>query len=216
MNENLRTARRRRARRRGAVLVAGTALVAAIAAAWTIPGGAAKTQNGPPEWVWANGAVPGERAAAGREVRAALELSRGEGVADESVRRVISARLGGEGFTLLAGRGATGRVCFTAITGAFTRGFSCLNALADEHALITYTASGGAELGTTDWSLVVGIARSDVARVLAVTRDGEAREVVLNRWRAFEVESASGSAPVVALRTYRADGSLIDETAVAA
>jgi hypothetical protein len=117
--------------------------------------------------------------------------------------------LGRSAYSLLAARNDAGTICFAAIAGPVAGGFACLNALAEERALITFTASGGAKLGTTDWSVLLGIARRDVARVAAVT-GGVERDLSLNRWRAFHLDSRAGKSPT-ALRAYRADGSLIVE-----
>lgn len=213
MNQASRTSFRRDLNRRGLLTAVG--LVAAIAAASAIAGSAARIQSAPLAWSWPFGGIPGERVAASRDVRAAVALSRADGVTADSVRRLVSARIGRDGFDLLAARGATGRVCLTAITGSFTRGFSCLNALADERAVITFAATGGSALGTTDWSAIVGVARSDVARVTAVNVSGDELDVPLNQWRAFRLQSRAGDLPA-ALRSYRADGSLIEEAVIAA
>jgi hypothetical protein len=194
--------------------VVGIALVALAAWASGVAGSASQARNAPPEWAWSQGVTPGERIAIDRDVRAALELSADEGVFHDSVRRVISARLGASAYSLLAARNPAGRVCFAAIAGPVAGGFACLNPLAQERALITFTASGGAELGRTDWSVLLGIARRDVARVAAVTVDGVERDLALNRWRAFRLESQAADSPA-ALRAYRSDGSLIEEAVTA-
>jgi hypothetical protein len=144
-------------------------------------------------------------------VQAALAISRG--IDAQSIREVVSGGGLGRGLKLITARGADGAPCVSFITeSGGARQFSCLDS-ADEGALVRFAASGGATIHKTDWTTLVGLARSDISRVTVMRQDGSERTLPLNRWGGFTYSADDPEAFPTTLRAYDAAGSLIEELA---
>ena len=101
---------------------------------------------------------------------------------------------------LLAAADRLGRVCFATRTASSLSNFKCVSLL-----------SSGSLVVFASGSTVLGIARSDVERIVAARADGSEQELRLNRWRAFEASRRGGFAWV---KAYRGDGTLVERVAV--
>jgi hypothetical protein len=142
-------------------------------------------------------------------VQAAVRIS--HGIDAQSIREVISGDVVGLGLRLITARGPGGTPCVSFITEAGgARQFSCLDS-ANGDALVRFAASGGSTVNKTDWTTLVGLARSDVSRVTLVTQDGSERTLELNRWRGFAYSAGEPGAFPASLRAYSEAGLVIDE-----
>ncbi len=168
-------------------------------------------------WSWEDG-LPGTPIESTGEVSqqsqdavgAALAVSKG--VQQGSVRQVVTVKSAGDGLTLLSGAGANGEPCFTMLTDlGGTREFSCLGSFAAGDAIVRFVGSAGPTVDVIDRVSLVGVVRSDVARVTLVTAKGVEQELPLNQWRAFGFTTTSPDSFPAALRAYGGDGSLIEE-----
>jgi hypothetical protein len=148
-------------------------------------------------WRWAGQLAPGRPVQADARVRLAVQRL---GVVPARVHRV--SRLGGA--TLLAAAGKSGRVCFAARTGTSFGGFTCVSLLSPE-AMVLFSLAGG--------TVVLGVARTDVERVVATRADGSERELAPNSSRAFAGAAPGGFAYVSG---YRGDGTLVARLSVGA
>jgi hypothetical protein len=145
-------------------------------------------------------------------VQAALAISRG--IDAQSIREVVSGGALGRGLKPITARGPDGAPCVSFITeSGGARQFSCLDSSGAEGVLVRFAASGGATINKTDWTTLVGLARSDVLRVTVVSRDDSERTLPLNRWNGFTYSADDPEAFPTTLRAYDAAGSLIEELA---
>jgi hypothetical protein len=145
-----------------------------------------------------------------RGVQAAVAIS--SGIDAQSIREVVSGGAFGLRLRLITARGPNRAPCVSFITESGGAGqFSCFDSSSGEGALVRFAFSGGSIVNKTDWTTLVGLARSDVSRVTMLTQNGNERSLALNRWRGFTYSAASASDFPAALRAYGADGSLIDE-----
>jgi hypothetical protein len=128
-----------------------------------------------------------------------------------SGRYVITAGPPPRDMALVAARAHDGATCLTFVTGATASEFSCLGRDIGSGALVRFVRDGGTRIGTVEWVTLVGLTRSDVARVTLVTAAGAERELSLNEWRAFGFSTASKVDFPAAVRAYAADGSVIEE-----
>jgi hypothetical protein len=138
-------------------------------------------------WLWPV-AVPGDRAALGAALR---DDAVREGVAAGSLRELSTTGEGAARLTLLAGERG-GETVLVTQTGA-------------RLGAVERVPEGTSPLRvfSTPDGLVVGVARGDVGRVVAVLDDGRAVELPLNRWRAFAYGDGE---PAVSLTAYDVDG----------
>lgn len=209
-------------KRRNLVVVTALIAAAAVAGVWAIAaggaGGTASTSTAAATWT-PGGQLPGTpmgmtrpsaRVASG--VQAALAIS-SRGIDPGSVREVVAGGVfGGLGMRLLTARGLEGDPCIAMVTNTGgARSFSCLTSQDGGGALVRYVADGGTTIGNVEWVSLVGLARSDVARVTLVTQSGAEQTLTLNRWRGFTYSADSKDAFPASLRAYDPDGSLIEE-----
>ena len=190
---------RRRSRRRVAVFVAAalsTVLVGGPAYALLDPFEGAPVGT----WTWPGG-VPGRSIELDPPVRKLVALPpSGPGIDVSTTREVISVGSGLSERGLLAARAADGELCFSAtLAGAFGA-FGCpfrehlfrgggltlpTEPPPSLRAVLYWLSVGGAHPRVVDRATIVGIARSDVTRVVVRVRGGAERELPLNEWRAF-------------------------------
>ena len=190
-------------------LIALSLITATGALAASVAGASSSGSTSKGAWTWGD-AHPGTTIRSSTDaVVSVLEFS--NDVDALSVRELIATGSREGRFQLLFARGSAGEPCFTAITPRVTRGFSCVTSPAETLALMHYTFSGGSRIGSTDWSGLVGIARSDVANVRLRLRNGNEVTLSLNRWRAFSHTASSPDALPYVIMAYRADGTLVEE-----
>jgi hypothetical protein len=168
--------------RRPVVPILGCVLLVLLALLAT---GASSARSG--AWLWPV-AVPGEHIVLGPALR--NEATR-ERLLPGSLRELSTSGEGAARLTLLAGQ-RDGETVLATQTGARLGTVERLPEAAS--ALRAFTTPDGR---------VVGVARGDVSRVVAVLRDGRAVELPLNEWRAFAYDDGS---PIVSLSAYGADG----------
>ncbi|MBD0330776.1 MAG: hypothetical protein ICV64_11825 [Thermoleophilia bacterium] len=161
-------------------------------------------------WTWASG-VPGRPAGAETANRIAHFSAMGRNPVDErTVREVVRLRTDRGVHRLLAARARDGRVCFASVAervwGAFTSCFPLREPFPRGHPLFLPTlttlerqsdpviahfrSEGGPEPRTVGWATILGVARSDVTRLVGTLADGSEVELPLNQWRAFAYSSA--------------------------
>ncbi|MFN2471368.1 MAG: hypothetical protein ABR583_10385 [Gaiellaceae bacterium] len=192
---------RRRVRRR--VLLAAAALVAALAAAPALALTIGLDGELPAAtWTWEG--VPGRATPENGLVRLVAEKSR---IDPGSVRELVRAD-DPAGSRLLAASRA-GSVCLAAGGRGVLGEFRCLDELlaprlvaGREPALLHYESGGGDRPTRATWSTIVGVARSDVRRVVVRLADGSERELPLNAWRGFAYAGAGKERFPVALLAY--------------
>jgi hypothetical protein len=208
--------------RRNFVVVSALTAAAAVACMWAIAavgaGGTASTSTAAATWT-PGGQLPGTpvgmtrhsaRVASG--LQAALAISR-RSIDPGSVHEVVAGGVFGRpGMRLMTARAFGGEPCIAMVTdrGA-ARSFHCLSSQSGGGALVRYVADGGTTLGKVEWVSLVGLARSDVARVTLVTQGGAEQALHLNRWRGFTYSADSKDAFPASLRAYDANGSLVEE-----
>lgn len=170
-----------------------------------------RSEHGVGSWQWER-ALSGNRVAANGLTRRSLDVSLGRGWT--SVHEVAAAGSMSDRVSLLAARSHSGAVCLGVSTFAFVGEFHCVatNSAVRDEALLHFTSGGGARLGDVDRTSVVGIARSDVARVVVTTPSGQ-HDLQLNSARGFAYDSAADGLPS-SISAYGADGALIAEYAV--
>lgn|GEM_PF-3667533 len=133
-------------------------------------------------WTWPV-AVPGERVAFGAALRG--EAAR-EGLVPSSLRELVTSGEGSQRLALLAAQRDGDTVL---VTQAGSR-LGAVERLPDAASpLIAFSTPEGR---------VVGVARGDVARVVAVLRAGRAVELPLDEWRAFAYDDGEPAASVSA------------------
>lgn len=208
--------------RRRLVAVAVLSVAAVVAGVWALAaggaGGTASTSTAGATWT-PGGQLPGTplgmtfpstRVASG--VQAAVAISRRRVSIDEATVREVVASGDGQGMRLMAARAVGGEPCVAMVTTTgMARSFRCLSSQPGGGALLRYVADGGTTIGKVEWVSLVGLARSDVARVTLVTQSGAERPLNLNRWRGFTYSADSKDAFPASLRAYAGDGSLIEE-----
>lgn len=192
-------------------LIAAVAAVVALALfALSYASSGESRPDGAGLWQWER-ALSGNRVAATSLIRRSLE-SGGQGWT--SLHEVAAAGSMSDRVSLLAARSSSGDVCLGVSTFAFAGEFHCVsknNAMGYE-ALLHFTSGGGARLGAVDRISVVGIARSDVARVVVTTPSGQ-HEVPVSGARGFAYDSAADGLPS-SISAYGDDGALIGEYGV--
>jgi hypothetical protein len=201
------------------LVLAGITALVLFAVAWA--DGSSSTATGKaaqPADTWTpGGTLPGVRlsratlSARGQaSVQAAVAISRG--IDARSIRDVVTGGALGRSLKLVTARGPGGAACVSVITDSGgARQFSCLDSVGDEGAVVRFAASGGSTINETDWTTLVGLARSDVARVTLVSQDGSERSLALNHWRGFTYSADDPPAFPASLRAYDPAGSLIEE-----
>jgi len=152
------------------VLAAITALVL-LTVAWADQTSTGSSKLSAAAGTWTPGGdLPGVRlagsglSARGRlGVQAAVAVS--SGIDAQSIREVVSGGAFGLDMSLVTARGPGGAACVSFITDSGgARQFSCFDSPSGDRALVRFAASGGETVNKTDWTTLVGLARSDVAR----------------------------------------------------
>ena len=116
---------------------------------------------------------------------------------------VLPARLGqvaqgtGDEKIALVAAADAGRVCYAVRSERFVGDFLCPRRL-DSEVLIQFSVAGASSGGIH----VLGVARSDVTRVVLELSDGTRQALRLNRWHAFAYSAPSGSRSVRLLTAY--------------
>ena len=163
------------------------------------------SQQGMWHWDRALGGTPG---AANALVLRSLDTSPGRGWT--KLTEVAVAGSGADRVALLAVRSKRGDVCFAVSAVAFVGEFHCVsNSEVRDEPLLHFESGGGASLGVVDHMTVVGMARSDVARVVVTTASGQ-HELPVNRAGGFAYDSGANGL-VDSISAYRADGSRLAE-----
>jgi hypothetical protein len=204
---------------RAVVAVSALSAVALIAGAWTL-GGGGSGGNGSDLAVatWTpGGQLPGVPVALGRRssrAEAALQTATkfSPGIDKASLREAVAGGGVGSRMRLITARGPGGAPCVSFVTDSgAARQFSCLDSTAGDSPLLRFVGDGGTTLGVVEWVSLVGLARSDVARVTLVAQDGSERELALNSSRGFAYSTSYRPEFPASLRAYDATGSLIAE-----
>jgi hypothetical protein len=188
--------------------LAGVVALGLFALAYTTTG---ESRPGDSAWHW-------ERALSAKPVspngltRRSVDMSLGRGWT--SLHEVAGVGLTKDRVSLLAVRSQTGDVCLGVSTVAFVKRFSCVSTTSgvDDEPLLHFTSGGGARLGVVDRISVVGIARSDVARVVVTTASGP-HDLSVNSAGGFAYDSAAKGLPST-ISAYGADGALMAEYSV--
>jgi hypothetical protein len=201
----------------GVATVVGIALVASAWAAGPAGHNSEPTQaRGGATWT-PGGELPGAPipvsqlpARAQAALSAAVAIS--DGINDRGIREVVSGGSFGLGMKLVSARGPGGAACLSFITDSGgARQFSCLETSRADGSVVRFVADAGTTIGVVERVSLVGLARSDVARVGLVTQDGSEHTLPLNRWRGFAYSTDSADAFPASLRTYDISGALIEE-----
>jgi hypothetical protein len=206
--------------RRAVAVVSALASAALLAGAWGFAigdtSGTASASAPAPTWT-PGGQLPGvamaaTRAPAGARAGVDAALAFSPGVDPSTVREVVAGGTFGFGMRLITARGRGGEPCVSFVTDrGGARQFSCFDAAGGGGALLRFVGDGGTTLGKVEWVNVVGLARSDVARLTLVTQGGSERELPINRWRGFTYSTDVQAGFPASLRAYDADGSVIEE-----
>lgn len=205
-------ARRRAFGRRHALVLGLASALAAASAGVTIElgprlrgvlTGTAQAQAPLGDWAW-RASPPGVMTHLDRPTR---EAARTSGVLPGRVREVVALSRRGRRVSLLAAAAPGGAVCFALRAAGRTSPFDCLGRF-DERAVVHFVAGAAEPLVSTRPRALVGIARSDVVRVVLVASDGRERELLLNPWRAFRYAGSRGESPL-RLDAYGLNGSLV-------
>lgn len=191
-------------------LIAALAAVVALAlfALSYTSKGESRSEHGVGSWQWER-ALSGSRVAATSLTRRMLDESLDRG-GWTSLHEVAAAGSMSDRVSLLAVRSRSGDVCLGVSAFAFVGEFHCVsNSAVRDEALMHFASGGGAQLGFVDRISVVGIARSDVARVVVTTPSGQ-HDLQLNSARGFAYHSAAHGLPS-SISAYGADGAVIAE-----
>jgi hypothetical protein len=187
------------ARSRSSRVLAGAIVVAAAAAlGYATLGRGAGAQTG--AWAWPNGVVPGEPVTVDSFVSRMVDDS--PGIVSSSLREVASVGEQENRNQLLAGKDASGTVCVAERGGTFL----CLDGRYNPYAVVVFPIVGGSSLDVVDRASLVGIARSDVARVTLLLASGKAVELGLDQWRAFSYEAHGADSVPTQLRAFDPGG----------
>ncbi len=190
--------------RRSFALVPIIAVATGVAA---LVGSSGSTSASPGAWSWAGGA-PG-RAVTLDDIT--VRAARLGGVDPQAVREVIaSGDKEGRRLAIYSAPDGSGNPCLGFTAFGIGREFHCLSEPGfDEQTVIPFVTMGGRELGSVDRATVMGVARSDVARIVIRLVDGSRQDLQLNQWRAFAYTAGTSETMPAALVAYRADGSTL-------
>jgi hypothetical protein len=161
-------------------------------------------------WTWPTG-VPGKPIPVSRPIEA---LARVNEVEVAAAREIEVVQTGDGQLRLVGVLTSRGVPCFAGF-GRMIAPLKCVDALPPDVPLVIDGYGGGASPSRTDYQVVVGVARSDVARVKVTLQNGAERSVPLSSWRSFAY-GATAPAPLPrSIAAYAADGSKLFEAEVA-
>ena len=187
-----------------AAAVAATAFAALPA--WLVlrdgpPGGASPVvEAGAGTW-GSSELVPGRPVAADRVLGVAMRES---GVLPARLGQVLAQGTGEERIALVAAADA-GRVCYAVKVERSVGDFLCPRRL-DSEVLIQFSVAGAA---SSRGLRLLGVARSDVTRIVLELSDGTRHALRVNRWHAFAYSAPSRSRSVRLLSAYGAGNTLL-------
>jgi hypothetical protein len=190
------------------LLPAALFLSLALTVAWQATDVSTERAGALGDWTW-DRPIPGRAISLGAAARAAVSLSYGS-VTEAGVREVVSASGPSYSISLLSAPDYEGRPCFTAIRNEIATNFDCPGEALVEDAVVTYAIDGGPRIGVKTRAALVGVVRSDAARVTVTLAGGDERQLALNEWRAFSYFAEGAQELPTAVNVYEADGSLID------
>ena len=150
----------------------------------------------------------------------------------DSVRELAVAGEGRRRASILAAAGTDGTICLAhrgggAAGSGFAGQFSCVDEeygflpswrslwpaprpldgtpapVAEKRAVIHFVSGGGPNPRTVGYTTLVGVARSDVTRVVLRRQDGSEQELELNQWRGFGYSATEEAAFPAALLAFR-------------
>jgi hypothetical protein len=131
-------------------------------------------------------------------------------VSPSSIRQIVAAK---SGLTLIVGQNSSGRPC-TASAGTAVGNFNCLSDWSDKFAMLLYSTEGGSTQFVADHESLVGVARSDVAKVVLTTADGAESTLALNEAHGFSYDSSSASTLPASITAYDGDGQPLETEAL--
>src|SRR5215210_4816845 len=164
-------------RRNSALFAAGVVL--AVCLALVAPSFMRDASAGMGKWSWAT--VPGDDVIPDENMIQAARHSR-ERIDEGTIRALSFSSAPGNNQAIYAGAGLGGAVCLSARMSQTITSFNCLDENAASHAVVFYSEFGGDRSDVVRHALIVGIARSDVARLTVARRDGTEVQLPLGRW----------------------------------
>lgn len=186
-------------------LIALTAVVSAALVATALPLSVRQHSH---LWAW-SASMPGTAATA---PAIALSAANAAGVDTNSLREVVAGRTARGSSAVLAGRDASGRVCFTYTADtAVASLYRCVESGDPAKAVLLFASRGGATSQSVVWTSVSGVARADVAGLKLRRSDGGERDLSLNPWRGFTYYADSLAAMPRQLVAYAANGRELGE-----
>lgn len=149
-------------------------------------------------WTWSGGSVPGRAIAADQILTRMVADS--PGIDSGTLTEVASVSGGELPNQLLAAKNASGTTCVGQRGGSFL----CLDNRYDPYAVVVFPWVGGSTLNVVDRASIVGIARSDVARVTLSLQDGSRIDLAPDKWRSFSYVAGGAASVPIELRAYDA------------
>jgi hypothetical protein len=143
--------------------------------------------------------------------RSARLVAASPGIVASTLREVVSVGQGQQRNQLLATTNTQGTICVAQRGGSFL----CLDGRYDPYAVVTFPMFGGSSLSVVDWASVVGIARSDVVRLVLSLEDGKTVEMMPDKWRSFSYVADRASSLPTELRAYDAGGRVLETVGLA-
>jgi hypothetical protein len=131
-------------------------------------------------------------------------------VSPSSIRQIVASS---SGLTLIVGQNSSDRPC-TASAGTTVSNFNCLSDWSDKFAMLLYSTEGGSTLFAADHASLVGVARSDVVKVVLTTADGAESTLALNEAHGFSYDSSSASTLPESITAYDQDGQPLETEAI--
>jgi hypothetical protein len=159
---------------------------------------AAAAQQG--TWTWPNAAVPGSAVA--RDAVLNAMVASAPNIESSTLREVAAAGEGEFHNQILAAKDSSGTTCVAQRGGTFL----CLDSRYDPYAVVVFPRVGGSALNVVDKASLLGIARSDVARLTLSRQDGTNIDLALDQWRSFTYAATTTGTIPTELRVYDAAG----------
>jgi hypothetical protein len=185
---------------RYALLATAALVLSACAglAAFATLGQTAAAQKG--SWTWSAGSIPGRPIAPDNTLDRMIAGS--PGIDSSTLTEVASVGQGEFQNQLLAAKDASGTTCIAQRGGDFL----CLDGRYDPYAVVVFPWVGGSALNVVDRATILGIARSDVARITLSLEDGTNIDLSPDKWRSFSYVSSGAASVPTELRAYDGAG----------